>query len=194
MSSLCFCRRFFFFCGRINFIGSQFNRINLFLSVKILPQIVKENRKNHTKKRFFYSLAYAFNFKVADRSRRNKRVPTKKAEVTENLPQKAEIKEELPEETQGFKKLFFIALTSQALASSSEEVALFMKIKEAVSAHQYIDFLKCASLFSQDIINKSELVTLVKEMLTPHPSLLEMFKQFLDYVEPPPRPGNFFTL
>jgi len=67
-----------------------------------------------------------------------------------------------------------------------EEIEYFDQVKKALgNKHIYADFLKCLNLFSQEIITRHELVSLMHGFLGGFPDLFEMFKKFIGYKEPP---------
>ncbi|KAH3766632.1 Paired amphipathic helix protein Sin3b [Pelomyxa schiedti] len=67
-----------------------------------------------------------------------------------------------------------------------EDSAVLSRIKEALPPLLYNEFLKCLSLFAQEVLTKGELVSLTKDILASNPALLDSFKQFIDYNEQQP--------
>eukprot|EP01132_Coremiostelium_polycephalum_P002155 gene2155-2654_t len=71
--------------------------------------------------------------------------------------------------------------SNERLEGSHEELDFFQKVRTGVTSTKlYNEFLKCLSLFSQEIISRTELVLLVKDILLPRqPALFEWFKGFI---------------
>jgi len=68
-----------------------------------------------------------------------------------------------------------------------EEIEYFDRVKKFLNnKHVYAEFLKCLNLFSQEIISRHDLVTLMQGFLGGAPELFEWFKKFIGYKEPPP--------
>jgi len=68
---------------------------------------------------------------------------------------------------------------------SFEEIEYFDKVKKMLNnKFVYAEFLKCLNMFSQEIINKQELVQLVQNFLGKTPELFDWFKRFVGYKEP----------
>lgn len=66
----------------------------------------------------------------------------------------------------------------------SKELQFFEKVKHRMrNREQYQDFLKCLSLFSEDIISKGELLSLVADSLSRHPDLADGFSEFVSRCE-----------
>ncbi|DBA68064.1 TPA: hypothetical protein ACH3X2_014084 [Trebouxia sp. C0005] len=66
----------------------------------------------------------------------------------------------------------------------SKELQFFEKVKQRMrNREQYQDFLKCLSLFSEDIISKHELLNLIVDSLSRHPDLQDGFQDFVNRCE-----------
>eukprot|EP01117_Protostelium_nocturnum_P014921 TRINITY_DN5733_c0_g1_i1.p1 TRINITY_DN5733_c0_g1~~TRINITY_DN5733_c0_g1_i1.p1 ORF type:complete len:1288 (-),score=467.49 TRINITY_DN5733_c0_g1_i1:104-3967(-) len=60
------------------------------------------------------------------------------------------------------------------------EIQLFNKIKQRLNNQQlYTEFLKCLSLYSQEVISRVELALLVKDLLSKHRDLFDWFRHFI---------------
>ncbi|GAB4820057.1 hypothetical protein N2152v2_007103 [Parachlorella kessleri] len=60
------------------------------------------------------------------------------------------------------------------------ELAFFDKVKARLRSREaYADFLKCLNLFAEDVLSKSELVSLVHDMLGKQSDLMAGFNEFL---------------
>lgn len=71
------------------------------------------------------------------------------------------------------------------------EYAFFDKVRKAVrSPEVYSNFLRCLTLFNQEIVSKSELVQLVKPFLGKFPELMKWFTDFLGQADVEPIPYN----
>jgi len=55
--------------------------------------------------------------------------------------------------------------------------------KKLNNGNLYAEFLKCLNMFSQKIVNRLELVILVREILGLYPDLFERFKGFIGFTE-----------
>ena len=65
-----------------------------------------------------------------------------------------------------------------------KELEFFDKVKSRLrNREQYSEFLKCLNLFSQEIINRSELQGLVYDILGRYPDLMHGFNEFLGRCE-----------
>ncbi|XP_014223938.1 paired amphipathic helix protein Sin3a-like isoform X2 [Trichogramma pretiosum] len=64
------------------------------------------------------------------------------------------------------------------------DYAFFDKVRKALRSQEvYENFLRCLALFNNEIISKTELVTLVTPFLGRFPDLLRWFKEFLGYID-----------
>ncbi|XP_063866236.1 paired amphipathic helix protein Sin3a-like isoform X2 [Scylla paramamosain] len=64
------------------------------------------------------------------------------------------------------------------------EYAFFDKVRKALRHEEtYHNFLRCITLYNEEIITRSELVQLVHPFLTKFPDLLKWFKEFVGYRE-----------
>lgn len=69
-----------------------------------------------------------------------------------------------------------------APSGNYEELDFFYRVKNTLNNKVlYHEFLKCLNLFSQEIINRAELVLLVKDLLSRYPELFDWFKQFIGF-------------
>eukprot|EP01137_Pigoraptor_chileana_P015243 Opistho-2@70936 len=76
---------------------------------------------------------------------------------------------------------------AQRSLAHAEEYAFFDKVKKAINNRQvYDNFLRCLNLYSQEVINKQDLVHLVQGFLGKHADLYDRFKNFVGYKEPAP--------
>eukprot|EP00698_Gefionella_okellyi_P000535 TRINITY_DN1047_c0_g1_i1.p1 TRINITY_DN1047_c0_g1~~TRINITY_DN1047_c0_g1_i1.p1 ORF type:complete len:1080 (-),score=264.31 TRINITY_DN1047_c0_g1_i1:62-3301(-) len=65
-------------------------------------------------------------------------------------------------------------------ADARAEMMFFEKVKRRLAAPVvYKEFLKCLNLFSQGVLVRQELLTLVRDLLGKHPDLFKEFKRFL---------------
>lgn len=70
------------------------------------------------------------------------------------------------------------------LAASYEELEFFNRVKNELGSRKlYHEFLKCINLFSQEVITRGELITLVRDLVGSHQELFEWFKNFIGYDE-----------
>lgn len=68
--------------------------------------------------------------------------------------------------------------------TSSVQYPFFDKVKSRLrSPHTYQEFLKCLNIFSQEIISRGELQSLVGDILGKHADLMEGFNEFLTHCE-----------
>ena len=65
-----------------------------------------------------------------------------------------------------------------------EEIDFFDRVKRVLDKQVYQEFLKCLNLYTQEILNKQDLVHLVSGFLGKVPDLLEWFKRFIGYKDP----------
>lgn len=68
---------------------------------------------------------------------------------------------------------------------SVEELNFFYRVKQRLNDPPlYYEFLKCLNMFNQAIINRLELILLVKDILRRHLDLFDWFKQFVGFDDP----------
>ena len=71
-------------------------------------------------------------------------------------------------------------MSETASKNSLTEYAFFDKVRRALKSQEvYDNFLRCLTLFNQDILSKSELVQLTSSFLGKFPELCQYFKDFL---------------
>jgi paired amphipathic helix protein Sin3a len=71
-----------------------------------------------------------------------------------------------------------------------EEHCYIFRIKNSLGPKRYLDFLKCLTLFNQEVITKYELVLLVRDLLRGEYELFNWFREFVGLEEE----GFIFTL
>jgi histone deacetylase complex regulatory component SIN3 len=64
------------------------------------------------------------------------------------------------------------------------ELLFFEKLRERMEAHQFHEFIKCLSLYNQEIIGRTELISLADELFGHRHLLSEAFRTFLDSCAP----------
>ncbi|KAF6004791.1 Paired AMPhipathic helix protein [Cyanidiococcus yangmingshanensis] len=64
------------------------------------------------------------------------------------------------------------------------ELLFFEKLRERMEAHQFHEFIKCLSLYNQEIIGRTELMSLADELFGHRHLLSEAFRTFLDSCAP----------
>lgn len=75
-----------------------------------------------------------------------------------------------------------VSFADAAKAGTLQDYAFFDKVREALkTADVYDNFLRCLTLFNQEIVSKSELMTLVTPFLSKEPDLLKKFQEFLKF-------------
>ncbi|CAN6327057.1 unnamed protein product [Urochloa humidicola] len=67
--------------------------------------------------------------------------------------------------------------------SNTQEVHFYEKVKARLEPEAYLKFLKCLHIYSQEIITRSELKRLVKDMLQNYPDVMNGFNEFLEHCE-----------
>ncbi|KFB39741.1 hypothetical protein ZHAS_00007434 [Anopheles sinensis] len=73
-----------------------------------------------------------------------------------------------------------VSLAEAAKYGALNDYAFFDKVRNALrSPDSYENFLRCLTLYNQEIVSKSELVTLVSPFLSRFPDLLKWFQDFL---------------
>ncbi len=72
-----------------------------------------------------------------------------------------------------------------------KELTFFNEVKDKLqSKYLYHEFLRLLNLFSQEIVTKSEVLMLVKQLFVKHSDLFESFKTFVAFDEPEIVQGN----
>ena len=69
---------------------------------------------------------------------------------------------------------------AEKATNNQEELALFQRIKQKLSAKKYNDFLKCVNLFNQEILSRVELCILIKDVFGA--KNLDIFDKFRLYL------------
>lgn len=73
-----------------------------------------------------------------------------------------------------------VSFADAARAGTLQDFALFDKVRDFLRTPDvYENFLKCLQMFNQEIVSKSELLTLVSPFLSRDPELLKKFQEFL---------------
>lgn len=84
-----------------------------------------------------------------------------------------------------------VTLAEAGKYGTLNDYAFFDKVRKALrSPEVYNNFLRCLTLFNQEIVSKSELVQLVTPFLGKFPELLRWFREFLGQGENEPVPYN----
>lgn len=79
-----------------------------------------------------------------------------------------------------------VTFAEAAKAGTLQDYAFFDKVREALKTPDvYDNFLRCLTLFNQEIVSKSELMTLVTPFLSKEPDLLKKFQEFLKFSSQP---------
>ncbi|CAN6331721.1 unnamed protein product, partial [Urochloa humidicola] len=68
-------------------------------------------------------------------------------------------------------------------SSNTQEIHFCEKVKARLEPEAYLKFLKCLHIYSQEIITRSELKRLVKDMLQNYPDVMNGFSEFLEHCE-----------
>jgi paired amphipathic helix protein Sin3a len=77
-----------------------------------------------------------------------------------------------------------VSIAEAGKHGSFTEFAFFDKVRKALRNQEtYENFLRCLNLFNQEIVSRSELVTIVTPFLGKFPDLFVWFKQFLGHKE-----------
>ena len=72
-----------------------------------------------------------------------------------------------------------------AKAGSYEDFIFFDKVRRALNSKTaYENFLRCINLYTVEILNRAELVSLVQGFIGKYPELMSEFKTFVGYKEP----------
>jgi paired amphipathic helix protein Sin3a len=73
-----------------------------------------------------------------------------------------------------------VSLAEASKYGTLNDYAFFDRVRQALkSPDVYDNFLRCLTLFNQEIVSKSELLTLVTPFLSKYPDLLRWFQDFL---------------
>eukprot|EP00884_Botryococcus_braunii_P021578 jgi/Botrbrau1/8103/Bobra.0230s0026.1 len=67
--------------------------------------------------------------------------------------------------------------------SLTKELNFFEKVKSRMKTGNYYEFLKCLSLFAQDVISKGELNVVLGDLLVRHPDLANQYQDFFSRIE-----------
>lgn len=79
-----------------------------------------------------------------------------------------------------------VSYADAARSGTLQDYAFFDKVREALrSPDVYDNFLRCLTLYNQEIVSKSELMTLVTPFLSKEPELLKKFHEFLKFSSAP---------
>ncbi|KAL0268238.1 UNVERIFIED_CONTAM: hypothetical protein PYX00_010266 [Menopon gallinae] len=77
-----------------------------------------------------------------------------------------------------------VTLAEAAKYASLSDYGFFDKVRKSMRSQEvYENFLRCLTLFNQEIVSKSELVQLVTPFLGRFPELLRWFKEFVGFSE-----------
>lgn len=75
-----------------------------------------------------------------------------------------------------------VSYADASRSGTLQDYAFFDKVREALkSTDVYDNFLRCLTLFNQEIVSKSELMTLITPFLCKEPELLKRFQEFLKF-------------
>lgn len=75
-----------------------------------------------------------------------------------------------------------VSYADAARSGTLQDYAFFDKVREALKTSDvYDNFLRCLTLYNQEIVSKSELMTLVAPFLSKEPELLKRFQEFLKF-------------
>lgn len=79
-----------------------------------------------------------------------------------------------------------VSFADAARSGTLQDYAFFDKVRESLRTPDvYDNFLRCLTLYNQEIVSKSELVTLVTPFLSKEPELLKRFQEFLKFSSTP---------
>lgn len=79
-----------------------------------------------------------------------------------------------------------VSFADAARAGTLQDYAFFDKVRESLRTPDvYDNFLRCLTLYNQEIVSKSELITLVSPFLSKEPELLKRFQEFLKFSSSP---------
>ncbi|KAJ8924461.1 hypothetical protein NQ315_007258 [Exocentrus adspersus] len=80
-----------------------------------------------------------------------------------------------------------LSLSEAAKYAALNDYAFFDKVRKAVRSQEvYNNFLRCLTLFNQEIVSKAELIQIVTPFLGKFPELLRWFREFMGQNEPEP--------
>lgn len=75
-----------------------------------------------------------------------------------------------------------VTFADAARSGTLQDYAFFDKVRESLRTPDvYDNFLRCLTLYNQDIVSKSELMTLVTPFFSKEPELLKRFQEFLRF-------------
>ena len=84
-----------------------------------------------------------------------------------------------------------VTLAEAGKYGTLNEYAFFDKVRKALKSQTvYENFLRCLGLFNEEIISRSELVSLVQPFLNKFPQLFKWFKDFVGYKEGTPQSSS----
>merc|ERR550539_674868 len=73
-----------------------------------------------------------------------------------------------------------VSLAEAGRYGSLSDYAFFDKVRKALKNNEvYQNFLRCLSLYNQEIVNRVELIQISSPFLSKHPELLKWFKDFV---------------
>lgn len=79
-----------------------------------------------------------------------------------------------------------VSFADAARSGTLQDYAFFDKVRESLRTPDvYDNFLRCLTLYNQEIVSKSELMTLVSPFLSKEPELLKRFQEFLKFSSTP---------
>lgn len=82
-----------------------------------------------------------------------------------------------------------VSYADAARSGTLQDYAFFDKVRETLrSPDVYDNFLRCLTLYNQEIVSKTELITLVTPFLSKEPELLKKFHEFLKFSAQEPIP------
>lgn len=79
-----------------------------------------------------------------------------------------------------------VSFADASRSGTLQDYAFFDKVRESLRTPDvYDNFLRCLTLYNQEIVSKSELMTLVSPFLSKEPELLKRFQEFLKFSSAP---------
>lgn len=79
-----------------------------------------------------------------------------------------------------------VSFADAARSGTLQDYAIFDKVRESLRTPDvYDNFLRCLTLYNQEVVSKSELMTLVTPFLSREPELLKRFQEFLKFSSTP---------
>jgi paired amphipathic helix protein Sin3a len=79
-----------------------------------------------------------------------------------------------------------VSYADAARSGTLQDYAFFDKVRESLrTSDVYDNFLRCLTLYNQEIVSKSELMTLITPFLSKEPELLKRFQEFLKFSSTP---------